>query len=196
MRVATILYEDQAGERTEFALHELVIRCVADQVGSEPRSLRDTFHGIPKKGNGNVWAECRKNLRKLTRDGSTLVAVFDDDRVRRMANLPADACKVRLIEELKKECDPKELLRVVLLVRNTETLLEALRDQRLLTGRGATFDDAIVRKQIESRDILFKDAIWKLTADQRGALLGAVPSLRYLVEKLVTLLRATDGLGP
>lgn len=55
----TILYEDSAGERTQFALHDLVVRCVADRLAREPRTLTESLRGYPKKGNANVRRACQ-----------------------------------------------------------------------------------------------------------------------------------------
>lgn len=184
----TILYEDSAGEQTDFALHNLVVRCVADRVGCEPPTMKDRLRGIPKKGNGNVWRACQRDLPHLARSGRVVFAVFDDDRVRTMTKLATGACKTQVVTRIKIGCDPAASLRVVLLVRNTETVLCGLRDLGVLHGRDAMFVQAIDRKDIASRDILFKDAVWRLTADQRVSLLREVPSLGYLVEKPVALL--------
>lgn len=186
----TILYEDSAGERAEFALHDLVVRCVADRLDRDPRALRSALHGIPKKGNANVRRACRQDLVRLARDGRAVIAVYDNDRIRRMTNLPSDACKAQVSTCLKSDCDPSTQLRVVLLVENTETILLALRDLGVLQGREAMFVEAIDRKVLASRDILFKDAVWRTTPEQRERLLEAVPSFGYLVSKLVTVLAA------
>lgn len=191
MPAVTILYEDSAGERAEFALHDLVVRCVADRLDRDPKTLRSALHGIPKKGNANVRRACRQDLPRLARDGRVVVAVFDNDRIRRMANLPPAACKAQVTSCLKSGCEPSALLRIVLLVENTETLLVALRDISVLQGRDAMFVEAIDRKVLASRDILFKDAVWRTTLEQRVGLLEAVPSFGYLVSKLAALV--SDG---
>lgn len=110
----TILYEDSAGERAEFALHDLVVRCVADRLERDPKVLRALLHGIPKKGNANVRRACQHDLSRLARDGRVVIAVFDNDRIRRMANLPATACKTQVTSCLKSGCEPSALLRIVL----------------------------------------------------------------------------------
>lgn len=188
MRGVTILYEDSAGERVEFSLHDLVVRCVADRIDGDVRALRSVLHGIPKKGNGNVWRACRQDLSRLARGGRAVIAVFDDDRVRTMAGLPSSACKSQVAARIKTGCEPASQLRVALLVENTETLLVALRDLGIVRDRDAMFADAIDRKILASRDILFKDAVWRTTPEQRAALIEKVPSFGYLVSKLAALL--------
>lgn len=186
MRGVTILYEDSAGERSEFAFHELVLRCVADRLGREPRDLKDLVHGLPKKG--NVWRACRQDLPRIARSGRAVFAVFDDDEIRTMTKLPVDACKTKVVTAIKRGCEPEGALRVVLIVENTESVLEALRAQGAIQGHEGMFADAIERKVLASRDILFKKAVWSLTSEQREILLERVPTLGYLVSKLVTLL--------
>lgn len=188
MRGVTILYEDSAGERSEFALHDLVLRCAADRLGREPRHIKDLIHGVPKKGNGNVWRACRQDLPRIARSGRAVFAVFDDDEVRTMTKLPIDACKTKVIAAIKKGCEPAEALRVVLIIENTESVLDALRAQGAIQGHDGMFADAIERKVLASRDILLKKAAWLLTPEQRENLIERVPTLGYLVSKLVTLL--------
>ncbi|MFO0603810.1 MAG: hypothetical protein U0324_11585 [Polyangiales bacterium] len=192
----TLLYEDSAGERAEFGLHDLVVCCVADRLGCEPWALKDRLRGYPKNGNSKVWTACRQELPRLTRTGHVVVAVFDNDRVRSMAKLALDACKVRVTEAIKRGCDPASLLRVVLIEQNTESVLVGLRSLGAVQGREEAFALAIERKDVASRDILFKLAARRLTAEQRASLLAAVPSLGYLVGKVVAMLREPPAPDP
>jgi hypothetical protein len=184
----TILYEDSARERSEFGPHALVTRCVADRLDCEPWALKDRLRGHAMNGNNKVWGECQKNLHRLATPERSVVAVFDNDRVRTMAKLAPDACKLQVAARIKQGCEPSSLLRVVLLVQNTESVLVGLRDLGFLHGRDAMLTRAIDRKDMNDRDILFKDAAWRLSPEQRVRLLGEVPSLGYLVDKLVARL--------
>jgi hypothetical protein len=186
MRGVTLLYEDSAGPRGEFGLHELVRQCVADALGCDLRSLKDPLRGYPKNGVGNVLAACRRDLAQLAHGGRTVVAVVDDDKIRRAVSLEKAACKVQVVQRFREHasCPPGVALRVVLLVRNTESILLALRDEGLLPDRDARFEAAIVHKELNSRDLLFKDAVWRLSAEQRVTLQRCVPSLGYLVARV------------
>lgn len=102
--------------------------------------------------------------------------------------LPVESCKTKIVGALKLKCDETINLRVVLLVENTESLLIALRDLGVLYGRDAMFADAIDKKTLASRDILFKAAVWQTTPEQRHQLIERVPSFGYLVDKVVAAL--------
>lgn len=191
----TILYEDSARDRSDFGLHDLVVSCVADRLGCEPRPLKKRLRGHAMNGNNKVWSECQRNLHRL----GVVVAVFDNDRVRTMAKLPPGACKAQVTAEVKRRCEPASQLRVVLLIQNTESVLLALRSLGVLHGRDEMFGRAIDRKDMNDRDVLLGKAAWGLTPEQRVSLLRAVPSLGYLVEKLAALLgdppAPVDGTG-
>lgn len=184
----TILYEDSAGERSQFALHQLVVRCVADRLDREPRTFEDSLRGYPKKGNANVRRACQQELSRLARDGRLVCAVYDSDEITQLVKLPARSCKTKIVGALKQNCDATVNLRVVLLIENTESLLIALRDLKVIPDRDAMFADAIDRKNLASRDILFKAAVWQTTPEQRAALLASVPSFGYLIDKVAAAL--------
>lgn len=184
-----ILYEDSAGERAEFTLHDLVVRCVADSLDREHRDFKDVLRGIPKKGNSNVRRACQQDLPRLARNGDQVWALYDNDRVRRLVNLPADACKTQVVDALRVGCVPVDRLRVVLLIENTESLLRALRELGTLPNREEMFERAIKNKELQSRDQLFKDAAWRTTQEQRVRLQERVPSFGYLVTRLAAVLR-------
>ena len=128
----------------------------------------------------------------MQRSFATVVAVYDHDRANRVVNLPGDACMTRLREALAKGCEPAELLRVVFVNRNTESLLLALRDGGLVTGvTDESWRLAIDQKNLNDRDVILLAASRTAGAPARADLVQRVPSFGYLIARVVRAL----GLG-
>lgn len=181
MRPITVLYEDAAADGLvkDYGPHVLVCRCVGDRLDKERWELLQ-LEGVPKKGASKLRTECRRIPPQVGRDGRRVVAVYDADRIHKDVKLPATACKTQVKEILRGECAFGERLTVVFLERNIETVVEAVcrcapveEDLRRL---------AIDRKDRNARDIVLKKAS---TPEIRACVLRAVPSLAYLIDKLV-----------
>ncbi len=190
--VATVLYEDRAADDRNFALHRLVVRCVHDTLLERAFALdfvellRDGLRGIPRNSNTKVRTACLRDLRDLTVDGNHVVALYDSDRVHDLVPT-SGRCKRELTLALREGCSPADQLRVVLLVRNTETLIAALRHgpvEELV--RKDVFERAL-KKDRNARDIVLKAAAKEDLRAVRDALRRSVPSLDYLTAKLVEL---------
>lgn len=179
-----VLYEDeQAADAKNFGLHTLVCRCVHDRLGwPEERwnELTGLIVGHPKKGYTKLLAACQD-----VREGSGahhLVAVFDDDKIRKLQQLglPPRACKLEVRQAIEAHSPLAAQLRVVLLQRNMETVVEAVQRSRSLpvTGKLRPLD----------RDSLLLSIVWRPDfAPARRCVLADVPSLAYLVDKLADL---------
>jgi hypothetical protein len=95
-KVVTVLYEDKRGVSQGFGLHTLVKACVfdainGDRVWIERDALKDCR---PYNGDGNLLRGCREDADLIAADGRTIVAVFDDDGVRRLHRRgPGGACR-------------------------------------------------------------------------------------------------------
>lgn len=193
---ATILYEDQArdGEVKEFGLHNLVIRCVHDRWSVSDRfgdfyafrRLR-VLEGMPKKGNTRLKSACDKDHAKLTRSGPLFV-VYDRDEIYRPLKIPATACIRSIRDKLLSDCANDPLVRIVLIEQNTESLLEAIRDNRLVARAPDIYTRAIEGKETVLRDEIFNNLAQQNDADNRAALQTSVVSFQYLIDRLIQLL--------
>lgn len=124
--IITVLWEDARGVVSSgFGPHELLVSCVADEIGC-PRAVPGRIiRSVPKKGNGNVLRTLLRDLDgRLARHGPVL-AVFDQDRVREL--WPEGArptnCYTAIHAAFEEKAPGSYLL--LLIERNTETLIEA-----------------------------------------------------------------------
>ena len=178
--LATILYEDQLAVQTKhFGLHELVLRCLGDRFsGLGHDDLRAMFQANPRKGAQNVRKECDdpRKKEKLYRASPVLVAVYDRDKIRDVVASDTN-CKASLRDSLRSTSPWGPSLTVVLLEDNTETVLAAILQAQ---DRGAKLSG---KPRPDERDKILQSAAWGVSAI-RAEVLQAVPSLRYLVDKL------------
>jgi hypothetical protein len=185
-----ILYEDsRAGDRPEYGPHDLVVQCVCDRLGCMPWQLRPKLEARPLNSNSKVREHCRGRLfDRLVCSGGVVVAVYDDDKIRHIVNLPralVNICKQQIVPELKKDCPRPGLLQVVLLHRNIETLIGVVAD----LAPAGKFPEHILALAIEKKDRNQRDRILKFAAGHerrhiREEILRHMPSFAYLVEKI------------
>lgn len=191
----TILYEDRCGDGQirEFGPHVLVQQCVCDALGMESWVLRQQLmvHGIPKNGATKLRSECRSDRPKFGRDGSDVIAVYDNDRIRDFVKVGAPGCKAQLREALRAESTLKERLVVVLLEENLETVVAAVCACDPAIAPKEVQENAIKRKKVFDRDIVLRRAAAPTAEGKRlrEQLQAKVPSLRYLVGKIVAIYR-------
>jgi hypothetical protein len=189
MRPVTILYEDQAleGEVKNYGPHMLVRQLVCDRLSVNYWELKQ-LEGVPKKGASKLRAECCSIRPKFGRDGRFVFAVYDADKVREQVKLPTTACKPQVKRVLQGESPLGDKLIVVLLEINMETVIEAIfACDPTIPPEQRT--DAVRRKSLNARDILLKRAALPTAEGRRlrDCVIEAVPSLDYLVRKLVPL---------
>ncbi len=178
---AVILYEDAAaGQPVAFGPHRLVMQCLADRLGQPAWDLGRVVLGQPKKGNTQVRRACRDG--RLYDASRIVIAVYDDDQVRRMLGLPAGTCTRKIGDALRTESPAAGRLRVVLLQRNMEALVRVVRECRGLTSPG-------VRKPSPTeRDQVLASVTDPSRRHDRECVLRAMPSFAYLVDKLTAAL--------
>ncbi len=178
-----VLYEDQlaTSKPRSFGPHVLVLACVADQLQRPRDHLERYVDAHPCKGIGRLLALCRAPI--LADRHERVIAVCDDDRVREHLKLPATACKTAVRDTIATGLGTQ--LHTVLLVRNLETVLDAV--MHVLGLEPATDKPSPLR-----RDGILLRLAYNGTPDQRRDLLRRVPSLGYLVDKLA---RAIVELG-
>ena len=154
-RPVIVLFEDSRSSATKTALDDLLISCVADTLGVEDRqALRHRLEVRMRKGNHNLLEDCR-HVDDIARLGELVVAVFDDDRVRRLLGLSAKASQNQVEAAIKKGCPNPAGLEVVLLHKNMETLLRTARDCQV-EATDETWTGAIERKRLNARDQILK----------------------------------------
>jgi hypothetical protein len=120
-----ILYEDQRGPTTQFGPHELLMSCVADALDVPRRDLRDRLRAIPLKGDSNLLANCHRRTAAIAPRGEPVVALFDDDKIRRLLKLPASTSKQDVAMNVLTQSRAEWQLVVWLLQDNIDTLVEA-----------------------------------------------------------------------
>jgi hypothetical protein len=190
--VAVILYEDQRGPQREFGLHNLILVCVADELGGDVFSLGlgTKLDGRPMKGVNNVLKSCRKDVQRLSPRGQRVFALIDADEIRTHLKheglLPNadDAAVIRAIKAPGK-CVAPDQLEVILLKENTETIIETVR----ICGAGVSVDLAL-QKDINARDRVLNHVAWASGRAVRDCIRGRVAALDKLVVELSALVRA------
>lgn len=197
IRPVMILYEDKSadGSLKEYGPHLLVRQCVADALGVDWWMLKHLV-GNPRGGSGNVRNDCRRSPPQIGRDGRLVVAVYDDDRIRREVQLPANACKAQVKSLLREECAWNERLIIVFLEKNIETVIDAIRGCAPTLVDDETWKLALERKNRNARDAVLGFAANPSQSMLREQLLQRVPSLAYLIHKLAAVLSTTSDAPP
>ncbi len=186
--VATILYEDQRGPTKGFGLHELLLSCIHDQLGGERHDFRRRVEGIPKKGNGSLLRCCEKDAARIAADGRQLIAVFDNDKVRRLLNLAQAVSEDEVLQSIRARVRFEERFTPVLLHENLESVLEALGacDEAIDKGQ---LDAATREKSLLDRDLLLQRAAFSSHQDVRDCVLARIPALKAIRDIVLGLLR-------
>lgn len=189
LRPLTLLYEDQRGAQNQFGLHELVKSCVHDLVGGERYLLEQALRDCrPLKSDTKVLLACREELPLIAPDGRVVVAVFDNDRVRRLLKLPTRATAEQVRAAIRSGCSAPEQLEIVLLIENMETVLRAA----ATCDAGidpALVDQAVRRKSPLARDAILNDIARAEKRAVRACVLMSMDSLREMVERVARLVR-------
>ncbi|HYO67524.1 MAG TPA: hypothetical protein VEU33_15720 [Archangium sp.] len=176
-----ILYEDQGGPRKEFGLHNLVVAMVNDLLANDFWRLRSEAlkDGRPSKGNTKLLQKLkqRKELERMMGGGRHVIAVFDADRP------PFTE------QEFKEYREANELLHVVLLDRNMETVILAVAECE------PSLASELVRSATQQKDHSARDSILNRIAYEthrhaiRDCVKSKVPSLSQLCELVAALVR-------
>jgi hypothetical protein len=178
----TFLYEDQRGPRQGFGLHALVKACVFDAINGERHRVEAMLGDHrPLKGVQNLLKACREEIDLIAADGRDVIAVIDNDQIRRQLQLPRAATDERVEREIRKGCRAPDRLVIVLLKENMETVLKAA------AACDPTLDSKRIARAVRHKDLLERDAILaELSRERARALrdcvLRKVPSLQALVD--------------
>lgn len=187
--LAKILYEDAPGADVKnFGLHVLVLRCVLERLGlPEPQmyALREKLQGSPRKGVSNLLKACEdeREARRFRR----VFIVFDNDKIREDPKLALSrqACRTLVRQAIAKLSRYPDQLQVVLLEQNMESVVAAVQRCRgsQVTGKLNPLE----------RDALLTKTAWDVDQSSlRTRVLGEVPSLAYLVDKLAALVSGSQ----
>ncbi|HZI15030.1 MAG TPA: hypothetical protein VE153_31960 [Myxococcus sp.] len=185
MQRVCVLYEDQRGPGQGFGLHELAKACVSDAFpATEHPHIKEALGDCrPQKGDGNLLKACREDLDGIANDGRPVVAVFDNDKIRRLLQLSAKAPDARVEQEIRKGGPKSDRLFIILLKQNMESVLKAAHEC------DPSIDPERIKLATQKKDRLERDAILnRLTGEQyravRDCILGKLPSFRAFVDLL------------
>jgi hypothetical protein len=189
MREVCVLYEDKRGPLKGFGLHELVKACVCDELADKGRQdiLQALSDCRPQKGDTNLLKACRKDADDIARDGRDIIAVFDNDQIRRLLKLPAKAPDERVHQEIRKGTSSGRL-HIVLLKQNMESVLDAAH------ACDPSIDPKRIELAIKKKDLLERDAILtRLTGPSfqsvRDCIREKLPSFNALIGLLRDLIQ-------
>lgn len=171
-----VYYEDQCADRpTSYGPHVLALCCVADRIGCTAWDLSPFAEANPCKGDGNLKRELDANARHYRGD---IVAVFDNDGVRRVYGLGQSTCKLDVRSTIRDRCARD--VGVVFLEQNLDDLVAVCCD--------ALGEPRPVRKlRPRDRDPVFHRLTRHDAAAKRASLLSApagLVSFGYLVSVL------------
>jgi len=152
----TVLYEDRRGDDNDFGLHDFVCQCVIDRLGWASKTFYDlrktVLQGVPAGGDSNLRKKCQRDLKTLADRNIRVFALYDEDKAARLVKLSGNLCRPLICQQLSVGCEPAEKLDVVLLRRNTETVIEVIRDSGLTRIQPTVFAEAL-RKRRNSRNM-------------------------------------------
>ena len=191
----TVLYEDRRGDDNAFGLHDFVCQCVIDRLGWTSKTFYDlrksVIQGVPAGGDSNLRKKCRQDLKTLADRNVRVFALYDEDKAARLVNLAGKPCRQLICEQLSAGCEPAEKLDVVLLRRNTETVIEVIRDSGLTRIQPAVFAEALQKRRNSRsmRDRIFSRCARELTTEARSQLLSRLPDIDRLVRRVAACLQ-------
>lgn len=188
-----VLYEDQRGPRNEFGLHRFICQLVIDRAAltkSVYEVERGLIRGIPLKGNGNVRRNCQNDLPKLAKQFRRVFAIYDEDRVPELVGLSRADCRPLLCGKLTENCQPTDVLEVVLLRWNQESLIEAIKSSGLVGHIDASVFDRALAKDLMARDSVFIQCATNTDPETRTRLLPSLPDLDRLVTRICAAMSA------
>jgi hypothetical protein len=191
--LATILYEDQQGQTKEFGLHKFIVRCVCDEIGL-PSDQQYKIYGAvdarQMKGDSKLLKAVWNDLPNIAADGRTVIAVFDNDKIRRLLGLDKETSDNEVFEAILSKCNAP--VHLVLLKENTESILRAAKN---CGGEydPETYDRAVSRKEHFARDIIFGKISKEDAKAIRDCIRQHISSIRPLIERVAALLAKAEA---
>jgi hypothetical protein len=184
--IAVILYEDDRGPEKQFGLHRLVLACVADDLRVDTFTLTGKLDGRPMKGVANVLKSCRSDVRRLGPKGQKVFALIDDDHVRdHLPGIDPRADTETVSRMIKAQSDMAAQLEVILLKKNTETVIEAAKQCDPQIPAEAVAE--ALRKHLAQRDRILNNVARNANRAVRDCIRGKVAALDQLVGALARI---------
>lgn len=179
-----VLYYEDSGAPEHFALHDLVLSCIADRIGDPTihyRTLKTIFAANPRNGRDPLLRACREDASGLPGGYWGGVGVVDGDEIHVPLGLGPRACKREVRSAFENRFGHSRTALFVI-DSNTETILEAAAEE--LPGTAALLQRAVRGKKRAQRDQILFRAAGAPDRRVRDGILSRVPSLRRLVDKL------------
>jgi hypothetical protein len=148
-----VLYEDSRAARGVFGPHEFFLGCVADDRVTSVHALARRASSCPLRGISKLLAALKQldGFDNLVEGGGPILAVVDEDRVREHIPESTAWSAVQVAQHLVATSSDPSRLMVVLLERNLESLIEAIRQ---CGERELELIEAALRKELNGRDTL------------------------------------------
>ena len=183
-----VYYEDSRATGGTFALHDLVLACVADILGRPSWELKRLVAGNPKRGSSKVIGACIQDGPRLSEQH--VAVLLDGDQLDRALDLRPHYCKRDAHDAFKKKVADARF-ELFVLDDNIETLIERLTE---LPGEFPLMADAL-KKDLNARDSVFARAARLEPARRR---VRTVLSFDRFVRRIAGWLNpaATDSLSP
>ena len=182
--IISVLWEDsRSAAANRFGAHELLLACVADDLGVHSRILNQHVRSLPKNGNTNVRKALQKDYRHLQKYGP-VIAVIDRDQVHGLwpTKPPPPSCRSGMVARFRQDASGDYDL--VLLEKAMETLVEVTCQ---------VFRRPVPPKDTEERDHVLQSAAWPPsgTADSRYDIRRNCPSFARIVATVGGYVRPT-----
>ena len=184
-----ILYEDKRGPVREFGLHRFLTQCVFDVMNGHFYAISNMLQSHECNGDSKLLEKCRNEADLISSNRCPVIAVFDNDRIRRLLKLNSRASDQQVINAILANKTNTTPVCVALLKENTESVLQAI------ANCWSGHNPEVMRKAIEkkdriSRDIVFREVSKSQLQAVRICVLTANPSLKALVDGICNLVRA------
>lgn len=180
--IITVLWEDKRGDvAMGFGPHELLLSCLADDLGTMRQSLEGLINSLPKKGRDSLREALKNEIRRFTRLGPVL-AVIDKDKARDLWKgqaQPPPACMSGMATRL--HADVPGDYDIVFLERNVDTLVEIV---CAVTGQRHPG----IKPRPDQRDVLMNPAV-RGPAQPRHEIRQRCPTFDRLVTRVARHLR-------
>lgn len=191
--LATVMYEDQRVSGKPFSMHDFIMRCAYDASNVPDEMLykiEGRIDGRAMKGNSKLLQAMHRDVHHIAADGRAVFAIFDNDRVRELLDLPKNATEEQVESAIRAKCPgQRETVHITLLRENTESILEAAKECDVDARHDQTTFDRALRKEPAARDVIFTNLSKVAERTIRDCILGKLPSLRSLIERIADLIR-------
>jgi hypothetical protein len=170
--IVTVLWEDKRGQTKGFGPHDLLVKCLADQLDLDPYEIKQRVNSAPKKGVDILLGALQKDQAGFK---GPVFAVIDRDKVHehllpRPTNCMA-GIKNQILAKAPGDYD------VVFMVDNIESLVHAA-----CAAMGRSYP--LGKPRPDERDRYFGELAWNRDRDTRKEALRLCPSFARLVDRV------------